>query len=209
MAARWPLIAAACSLPIGAQPSSPSLQDALQVVLAYEAAQPHEYMPICVPTRTDGMTFDEERRQLRVERQLRPVRSREVALHQQTLSALEQRRFDWRVAPPPSRIILGSPPRLDVEQAELLSAAALPFATTEPTMVPPVDLKPIPAPLSPGVSPECHARLTVTAPVVTGDLLFVQTSYVCGGLCGVGWLYALRREGSEWRIVAVAWTWVS
>jgi hypothetical protein len=208
MARRGAIAFAALALLACAQ-SAPAYRDPLQAVLAYEAAQPREREPVCVPTRTDGTTFDEERRQLREERQLRPVSPADVALHERNLSAFEQRRFDWRVAPPPARMGPGWPPRLDPVQAEQLSAAARLFATTQPPPVPAIDLGPIPSPLRSGVSSDCRSRLTLAAPVVAGDLLFVQTGYVCGGLCGIGWLYALRRDGSEWRIVAIASTWVS
>jgi hypothetical protein len=179
------------------------------MVLAYEAAQPREEGPVCVAPRSEGVTFDEERRQLREERRSRPVDPRAVAWHQRRLAELEQRRFNWLVPPPPGRMGPGWPPELDRGQAELLSAAALPYATTDPGSIPPLELGPIPAPFRAGISRDCRARLTLTAPVGAGDLLFVQSTYDCGGLCGVGWLYALRSEGEEWRIVGIAWTWVS
>jgi hypothetical protein len=201
--------AAALLLLCASAQATPPRQAALRAVLAYEAAQPREQRPVCVAPRSEGITFDEERRQLREERRSRPVSPRDVAWHQRTLTALEQRRFDWRVAPPPGRMGPGWPPRLDPAQAELLSAAARPYATADPGAVPPVGLGPIPAPFRAGISPDCRGRLALTAPVGAGDLLFVQSSYDCGGLCGVGWLYALRPDGHEWRIVAIAWTWVS
>jgi hypothetical protein len=51
--------------------------------------------------------------------------------------------------------------------------------------------------------------LNFSAPAVRGDVAFVEAGYVCGGLCGNGLLYALRRTGSEWRIVSVVFTWIS
>lgn len=57
-----------------------------------------------------------------------------------------------------------------------------------------------------------HARsvLSLSAPVIRGDIAFVETGYGCSGLCGIGYLYALRRNaGGGWAIAGVLWTWVS
>jgi len=48
-----------------------------------------------------------------------------------------------------------------------------------------------------------------SAPAVQRDLGFVAAGYGCGGLCGNGVLYALRRTRSGWKVVGVADTWVS
>lgn len=37
----------------------------------------------------------------------------------------------------------------------------------------------------------------------------VYGSYVCGGLCGYGWLFLLERRGDTWQIVAVDMLWIS
>ena len=208
MEARWPVIAAALTLSACAQQPQPSPRDALRTVLAYEAAEPRD-TAVCVAPRTVGTTFDEERRQLREARQLQSAHPQQLAPHQRALAAFGYRTFNWLVPPPPGRMGPRWPPQLAEAEGSSLSAAARPFVSAEPSAAQPLDLGPIPAPFHAGITPDCRARLTLTAPVGTGDLLFVQTSYVCGGLCGVGWLYALRREGSEWRIAAIAWTWVS
>jgi len=51
--------------------------------------------------------------------------------------------------------------------------------------------------------------LGFSAPLVRGELAFVETGFTCGGLCGNGLLYALRRGRNGWAIVGVARTWVS
>lgn len=37
----------------------------------------------------------------------------------------------------------------------------------------------------------------------------VYGSYVCGGMCGYGWLFLLERSGAEWRSVANELLWIS
>jgi hypothetical protein len=51
--------------------------------------------------------------------------------------------------------------------------------------------------------------LAFSAPAIRGDIAFVETGFTCGGLCGNGLLYALRRDAHGWTIVAVVATWIS
>jgi hypothetical protein len=51
--------------------------------------------------------------------------------------------------------------------------------------------------------------LIFSAPATRSDIAFVDSGYVCEGLCGNGLLYALRRTGSGWRIVSIVFTWIS
>ena len=37
----------------------------------------------------------------------------------------------------------------------------------------------------------------------------VYGSYVCGGLCGYGWLFLLQQQGGVWRVVATEMLWIS
>jgi hypothetical protein len=37
----------------------------------------------------------------------------------------------------------------------------------------------------------------------------VYGSYVCGGLCGYGWLFLMERQGEAWRVVSVDMLWIS
>ena len=38
----------------------------------------------------------------------------------------------------------------------------------------------------------------------------VYASYVCGGLCGYGWLFLLRQEqGGSWQVVGTEMLWIS
>jgi hypothetical protein len=66
----------------------------------------------------------------------------------------------------------------------------------------------LPPPLVYGTQLGCPT-LRFSEPAIQGNLAFVETSFVCGSLCGLGQLYALRREGDSWRIVAVAGLWIS
>ena len=57
---------------------------------------------------------------------------------------------------------------------------------------------------------QARSVLGLSAPVIRGDIAFVQTGYGCSGLCGIGYLYALRRNArGDWAIAGVIWTWVS
>lgn len=55
----------------------------------------------------------------------------------------------------------------------------------------------------------CPAIFSINEPAISGDIALVETSYVCGGLCGGGQILALRRGNSGWDVVAIAPTWVS
>lgn len=80
----------------------------------------------------------------------------------------------------------------------------------DPGPIDPARLSPkLRAASTPGLSPECPAHLGVSSPWGTGDIAFVETGYVCGGLCGDGEVLALERSGGEWRVVAVNATWIS
>ncbi len=37
----------------------------------------------------------------------------------------------------------------------------------------------------------------------------VYGSFICGGLCGEGWLFLLKQEENSWRVVATEHLWVS
>ena len=37
----------------------------------------------------------------------------------------------------------------------------------------------------------------------------VLASYVCGNVCGYGWMFLLERRGTEWRVVTVDMLWIS
>jgi len=37
----------------------------------------------------------------------------------------------------------------------------------------------------------------------------VYASYVCGGLCGYGWLFLLEQDGTRWNVVSVHLIWIS
>lgn len=54
-----------------------------------------------------------------------------------------------------------------------------------------------------------HHLWIFSAPWVAGDLAFVEVGFVCGGECGRGENYALRKTGGKWRVIAVQPSWVS
>ena len=61
---------------------------------------------------------------------------------------------------------------------------------------------------------ELESRRTGTvrfsAPAYSGEgHALVYGSYVCGGLCGYGWLFLLERSGDSWRVVSTELVWIS
>lgn len=43
----------------------------------------------------------------------------------------------------------------------------------------------------------------------TDGYSLVYASYICGGLCGYGWLFLLKQEEGSWRVVASEGLWIS
>jgi hypothetical protein len=41
------------------------------------------------------------------------------------------------------------------------------------------------------------------------DEAIVSASYVCGGLCGEGWSYILKKRQGEWEVASKRMVWVS
>lgn len=54
-----------------------------------------------------------------------------------------------------------------------------------------------------------HHLWIFSAPWVAGDLAFIEVGFVCGGECGRGENYALRKTDGQWRVIAVQPSWVS
>ena len=52
-------------------------------------------------------------------------------------------------------------------------------------------------------------RLSAIGYGANGDLAILMVDQFCGGLCGNGYIVALRRVGGMWRITAIQRTWVS
>jgi hypothetical protein len=48
----------------------------------------------------------------------------------------------------------------------------------------------------------CRHTITLSSPIVTGDIAFVEIGYVCGPYCGGAELIALRLHGGEWQVYA-------
>jgi hypothetical protein len=55
----------------------------------------------------------------------------------------------------------------------------------------------------------CPAIFSINEPAISGDIALVETSFVCGGLCGGGKILALRRSQGGWDVIAIAPTWIS
>jgi len=193
--------------------ASPAIgsDDLFAPVLAYEAGLPRERPPACLATRTEGAAFDRDRQNIRSLREARPLNPRDAEIFRQHLAAADTRQFDWRLPVPLGERWLEGVARVDPEQARELDAAARSAIAAELAQTPSlaIDRSTVPPGLQARGALRRCSRLTLTAPFVTGDIAFIETNYVCGGLCGNGWLYALRRQEGRWRLVAIAFTWIS
>lgn len=178
----------------------------IQEVLRLEAIN-HRDEAVCAATASNGRPFDRQRETERgLEEEL--VRRPDPAL-QRLLNEMRQGPllFEWRQSPGWSGREPG--PRLDAETSRLLSAAAERSLRSPPEMASPVAIDPQSRPSAlRSDARNCHS-LRFTAPVILDDIAFVETSYVCGGLCGNGLLHALRRSNGRWAVVGVTLTWVS
>jgi hypothetical protein len=115
---------------------------------------------------------------------------------------------DWRRYVPTEGSWTDNSPLPPGETAPLTAAVVALIGQDAPPVQGMIDPALIPALFHYGKRAGC-STLQLSAPAVHDDLAFVDTGYVCGGLCGFGLLYALRREQAAWRIVAVAKLWVS
>jgi hypothetical protein len=209
------LAASACSEP-AAQSTAPGLagdaQKIAAAILSHEATLPRERNPTCLALRTEGVALDGHRRSLESLRTERPpnpaeepLRIQSIEYHSNPLSSWRRPgtsvAYNWEAGVPLPKTEAA---RLDGAVSSIIRAKAQPahLAAIEPGAVP-WSLRRW------GRWGICTSELLLSAPAFHDDLAFVETSYGCGGLCGYGWLYALRREGADWKIVATALTWVS
>jgi hypothetical protein len=162
----------------------------------------------CVQRQIDGRAFDDTRRE--VANMANPDYNGNLtqAKADEVRAAMSAPIYRWRHVGENGR--LGSKRTLDRDLAHSLDLAAgeIIRKTPEPARVKSID------PNAPGGVPFCangtkQPYLSVSAPAFSGDFAFVETSFVCGGLCGNGLLYALRRTRSGWEIAGAANTWIS
>jgi hypothetical protein len=119
------------------------------------------------------------------------------------------RLYEWRA--PESVSEPDSTGPLDEAESRRLSAAAgeITRGPSAPSSLLRIESDRVPARLRSWRPFGLCGRLTLSAPAFRGDLAFVETSYGCGGYCGYSSIYALRRSGEGWTIVATALTGVS
>jgi len=103
----------------------------------------------------------------------------------------------------------GAPLPIELKR-RLGEAAARALRQSEQARIRRIEPAWIPAPLRLGeFRRPCEYALSFAPPLVQGDYAFVQDASNCGPECGSGELYALRREGSGWRLVAALPLWIS
>lgn len=195
-------------------PAAPRPVDA---VLAYEAgpsapqaAPRYGDRPVCFAQRTQGRAFERERLEYRALREHRRGRASDEASRVSQLRDLEHvGEVAWRRIYRPGEPA-GSPQPLDPATAAELAGAARRVLATEPGPIAPIALGPLPPPLLPLGNPACGTGgLQFTAPAVVGDIAFVESILSSCENCASGGLFALRREGDQWRVVAFADTWIT
>lgn len=182
------------------------------MIVRHEARLPRERLPTCLSSRTEGLALDEQRESLRSALKWPSRNPEEARLKEDTVRGYSNAWFSWRK--PGTAVAYGFESGSPLSEPESLqlsrAAAAIVNAPPRPSSIARIDWKSIPWRLQGwGWFGYCGATLTLTAPAFHGDFAFVETTHVCGGLCGYGWIYALRRREDEWTIVAEAMTWVS
>lgn len=206
------LLLAVCGCGSTGHPQAPrDVAKILSTIVRHEARLPRERLPTCLSRRTRGVALDEQRESLREALEW-PVRnSKEAKLKEDAVRSYSSARFSWRK--PGTAVAYGFESGAPLSEPEGLglskAAATIVQAPPRPSTAR-IDWKSVPWRLQGwGWLGYCGSTLSLTAPAFHGDLAFVETSHVCGGLCGYGWIYALRRREDEWTIVAEAMTWVS
>lgn len=205
------LVATGCS-PVDRQGSGDSAK-IVSMIVRHEANLPRERNPTCLSGRIDALAFDDKRQSLQYARTLAPSPiPRDERARKAWMESLASPRPTWRR--PGTSIAYDWEAGVALDEA---TDARLAGAIASIIKAPPQ--KQGNASIDRGLVPWslrnwgrwgfCAAKLSLSAPAFHDDLAFVETAYVCGGLCGYGWLYALRREGEDWKIVAIALTWVS
>jgi hypothetical protein len=195
----------------------PSAAQPINAVLAYEAAlsgppdvQPRPEQSVCYAEMTAGRAFEQEREDYRALLAHRPGFATDDASR---ITQLRQLGHVGEVAwqkpfRPGERVEAGN--ELDRATAADLAAAARRFLATEPGPVAPIALRPLPPQLPAVGRPNCrNGSLQFTAPAITGDVAFVEATLSSCSNCASGSLYALRREGDQWRVIAIAHTWIA
>lgn len=194
---------AACAAAAPPDPA-PDPGPVLSRVIASEARIHGAEPPLCLQRKIAEPAFADRRNTL-------------VGLRRDSSPGAERMRvaaasgeYDWTV-PSAKPGEAATKTKLDAEQARALSAAAAAIIA-EPAASPAVaavDARWLAAPLHFCSGDGQLPRVYVSAPAFRGDIAFVETGFVCGGLCGNGLLYALRRRETGWEIVSVVDIWIS
>jgi len=158
----------------------PAAPQPINAVLAYKAELAQGGPPPCIPQRTQGVTF-------------RSLFARGSEYH-------------WELLASPRERSSGQSPAVDAALAAELRAAIRRNLAGGPPVAAPIVLRPLPAALQPQGRAGCHGDLELSAPALSGDFAFVDTLDICGENCASGTLFALRKEGDGWRLVAMAST---
>lgn len=184
--------------------------DAIVRATLASSAQIHSREPgrPCIEAQVRGIALERMRSDMQAAAERDP---REHAAREQVRRGEVTPRYPWmRPSAAPGEWATRTP--LDPDTARPLTAALfniLLASDAPPRVVETVAGVTLPAGLRLCGTERGQRALTLSSPVIRGDVAFVETGYVCGGLCGFGLLYALRRTETGWEIVSVVGTWVS
>ena len=193
--------------------SNPTPADAraiAELVLADEARihSDPEYGSTCVRLETT-VAFAQDRREL--ETQARNI-AQSTRPEQQEMEERQAqlRQYGWSRPGETGRGSAQAGP-FDPAEARSLSESVdrIVHAEARPSLLEQLDPASLQPPLRPCRDARSRPFLELSSPAFDGEVAFVETAYVCGGLCGNGLLYALRRNRGDWHIVAVSDTWIS
>jgi hypothetical protein len=182
------------TLPSAAQAAPP--RDSAAILAPVIASQARIYGTPCVRARVEGDTFADQRGMAAHAAGAKGDAS--APLYRWTVPSARPGEWATKTALPPAEARA-----LDAAARAILRAPA-----SSPT-ISRIEPSWLPRALQLCGDERQRPFLTFFAPAVHGDIAFVEAGHVCGGLCGNGLLYALRRSGSQWRIVSVVFTWIS
>jgi hypothetical protein len=191
-------------LPIerGGVPRSDRQRDILGAVLLHEASRPGR-RNVCLKLAAEGHTFEQEKRAIGALQQ----RLREQPAARAELTAqLDQLRNPRRAWLEPRSGAVEEVPLPEPEAQQLRTAETSLLGVAEIGRIDlALDDSNVPAEFR-STDATCNI-LYFTAPVVAGEIAFVETDHRCGANCRDGSLYALVWDEERWVVEGLARTW--
>jgi hypothetical protein len=187
-----------------APPAVADAEEIMRVVLAKQARTVREWgsREFCIEAQIPDATFAPLRRAL-IKRASRPPGAKVEGI--EILGD-----FGWQVPRDSGKgYQLGTKaPSKEALRPIANAVLAITNGPEPPQLVRNVDAAWLPIPLKLCQGEPQQPYLEIYGPVLQGDIAFVEADYFCP-LCGQGLIYALERDRSTWKIVAMTETWAS